>query len=256
MTSPEREMEVIRNRRDELNQRAKDGQKGMAMLKRVDTITRRMSETWDSGSGGEGWDENDNGGQEVNNDNWDNRVNGGKSQSTFQGEEQYIPFPDHSNLQQQQLSNLGSDIGVAKFDNRSSFILPHPSSYSTSMTRTLSNGYMSASPSNYPGLNQSGMDYPFTPVGQYSMEPAAVVDLDEGEGDSKRRCHGCGVVVEGEWMGGPDGPSSLCLSCGVSYSIPCRKKLADINSNITLDSRNEDLEMCSIRDHYLGLYRQ
>lgn len=30
------------------------------------------------------------------------------------------------------------------------------------------------------------------------------------------RCHSCSVVVEGEWMEGPDGPNSLCLSCGVS----------------------------------------
>jgi hypothetical protein len=31
------------------------------------------------------------------------------------------------------------------------------------------------------------------------------------------RCHGCGVMT-GEWMRGPDGPGSLCVSCGVSSS--------------------------------------
>ena len=30
------------------------------------------------------------------------------------------------------------------------------------------------------------------------------------------RCHGCGVVVTLEWRRGPDGPKSLCDSCGVS----------------------------------------
>ena len=32
------------------------------------------------------------------------------------------------------------------------------------------------------------------------------------------RCHGCGVMT-GEWMQGPDGPGSLCVSCGVSLHL-------------------------------------
>lgn len=35
-------------------------------------------------------------------------------------------------------------------------------------------------------------------------------------GDALGRCHGCGIGVTGEWMRGPDGPRSLCDSCGVS----------------------------------------
>lgn len=31
------------------------------------------------------------------------------------------------------------------------------------------------------------------------------------------RCTGCGVSVEGDWFEGPDGPKSLCGSCGVSF---------------------------------------
>ena len=37
------------------------------------------------------------------------------------------------------------------------------------------------------------------------------------------RCHGCGVIT-GEWMVGPDGPGSLCVSCGVSLIRTCISK--------------------------------
>jgi len=33
------------------------------------------------------------------------------------------------------------------------------------------------------------------------------------------RCHGCGIGVALEWRNGPDGPRSLCDSCGVRFSL-------------------------------------
>lgn len=33
------------------------------------------------------------------------------------------------------------------------------------------------------------------------------------------RCHGCGIGVTHKWRTGPDGPKSLCDSCGVSTTL-------------------------------------
>ncbi|GFZ46434.1 hypothetical protein JCM24511_04681 [Saitozyma sp. JCM 24511] len=46
-------------------------------------------------------------------------------------------------------------------------------------------------------------------------------------GDALGRCHGCGIGVTGEWMRGPDGPRSLCDSCGSHYARLLEKRNTD-----------------------------
>jgi hypothetical protein len=45
-------------------------------------------------------------------------------------------------------------------------------------------------------------------------------DEDRGKREGLERCHGCGIGVTLEWRKGPDGPKSLCDSCGVSIYLP------------------------------------
>lgn len=56
-----------------------------------------------------------------------------------------------------------------------------------------------------------GLDLRGSPI------PIPAFELAPEVKGKRLRCHGCGVVVEGEWMGGPDGPKSLCVRCGVSH---------------------------------------
>ncbi|ORY32089.1 hypothetical protein BCR39DRAFT_524114 [Naematelia encephala] len=41
------------------------------------------------------------------------------------------------------------------------------------------------------------------------------------------RCHGCGVAATPEWRRGPDGPASLCNSCGLHYAKLAKKREAE-----------------------------
>jgi hypothetical protein len=56
------------------------------------------------------------------------------------------------------------------------------------------------SPANHPSVGRSLMEY----------------DVALHGGNALGRCHGCGISVTEEWRRGPDGPRSLCDSCGVS----------------------------------------
>jgi hypothetical protein len=51
------------------------------------------------------------------------------------------------------------------------------------------------------------------------MDAVQVEGLMRGMGTVQGRCHGCGVGTTLEWRKGPDGPSSLCDSCGVSRLV-------------------------------------
>lgn len=65
-----------------------------------------------------------------------------------------------------------------------------------------------------------GLDLRGSPIPVSSTSTTAMAFELAPEVKGKRlRCHGCGVVVEGEWMGGPDGPKSLCVRCGVSFVL-------------------------------------
>ncbi|WVR04947.1 hypothetical protein IAU60_001959 [Kwoniella sp. DSM 27419] len=49
------------------------------------------------------------------------------------------------------------------------------------------------------------------------------------------RCHGCGSSVTSEWMMGPDGPGSLCDSCGMHYAKLSAKKETPTPIGLTFD---------------------
>ncbi|WVF72495.1 hypothetical protein IAT40_007311 [Kwoniella sp. CBS 6097] len=62
--------------------------------------------------------------------------------------------------------------------------------------------------------------------------PGANASASGGGGTG--RCHGCGSNVTSEWMRGPDGPGSLCDSCGIHYAKLIAKKDIQRPSTTTL----------------------
>jgi hypothetical protein len=55
-------------------------------------------------------------------------------------------------------------------------------------------------------------------LARFSLDPTKIGTdgLAKKAAPEGGRCHGCGVNVTAEWRRGPDGPRSLCNACGVS----------------------------------------
>ncbi|OCF31499.1 hypothetical protein I316_06902 [Kwoniella heveanensis BCC8398] len=69
-----------------------------------------------------------------------------------------------------------------------------------------------------------------------------------GEKSASGRCHGCGSNVTSEWMRGPDGPGSLCDSCGIHYAKLIAKK--DIPTPSTTILRPHQLLQQQHQNHH------
>ena len=67
-------------------------------------------------------------------------------------------------------------------------------------------------------IGQNGYINGGTGEGGVGTGGKAKVGTGAGAAPDGGRCHGCGASVTPEWRQGPDGPRSLCNACGVSLS--------------------------------------
>lgn len=233
MTAAEKEMEVIRKRRDMLIARAAQVQ---ASSHPSAVHQSQLPANWNHGelyqNGGGIYNTNlsstNNGTPPGHNTTISTNGNGNTNGLAFFASNLLFQTPT-DNHSPSLNSSRRSTITLDNFDTSLARFSLDPTKIGQTQTGT-GNGYITGTP-NGNGLGGDGFG-----LGGGKQK----IGTGTGTGSSldSGRCHGCGASVTPEWRMGPDGPRSLCNACGVSPTFS-----SSLRSENHLESSNSRYEV-------------